>query len=181
VRDGLKLLENEGLVIRYPHRGTFVARLTRRDAEEIYTLRLALESLAADYAVKNATTVELHRLDEIIDRINTQVRAEYTPLASTDLDLEFHRTLCQVSGHRRVLQAWEAMSGQTHLLVLHHRKVRPERWAQVGVDWHRMIVDALRQRDTALAQDVLQKHLITTLEIVLESFPGTPQDTSRAG
>jgi DNA-binding GntR family transcriptional regulator len=171
VRDGLKLLENEGLVIRYPHRGTFVARLTRRDAEEIYTLRLALETLATDYAVKNASSDELDRLDEIIDRISAQVQDEYTPLASTDLDLDFHRTLCQVSGHERVLQAWEGMSGQIHLLVLHHRRVRPERWGQVGVEWHRQIVDALRRRDTALARDVLHKHLITTLEIVLESFP----------
>ena len=37
VRDALKLLENERLVVRYPHKGTFVAWLSLKDAEEIYT------------------------------------------------------------------------------------------------------------------------------------------------
>src|SRR5574341_1487362 len=42
VRDALKLLENERLVVRYPHKGTFVAWLSLRDAEEIYSLREAI-------------------------------------------------------------------------------------------------------------------------------------------
>src|SRR5947209_18816817 len=43
VRDALRILENEHLVVRYPRRGTFVSRLEVRDAEAIYSLREALE------------------------------------------------------------------------------------------------------------------------------------------
>jgi len=176
VRDSLKLLENEGLVIRYPHRGTFVARLTRQDAEEIYTLRLALETLALEFAIKHASPDQFDLLDDIVDRIAAQVQRDYTTSESTDLDLDFHRTLCRISGHRRALLAWEAMSGQIYLLVLYHRKARPERWRQVGVAWHRQIVAALRQRDIDLARAVLQEHLTTTLEIVLETFRSAETD-----
>lgn len=170
VRDGLKQLESEGLVASHPHRGTFVARLTRWDAEEIYTLRLALETLAVEFAARDAGADQLDTLDAIADEIGVQVQGSYTPLDSTELDLKFHRTLCQVSGHKRVLQAWEAMSTQTQLLVLSHRKLQPERWREVGADWHRQIVAALRARDVDLARKVLKKHLTTTLENVLESF-----------
>src|SRR5258707_6668439 len=49
VRDALRTLENEHLVVRYPRRGTFVTHFELRDAEEIYSLREALEMVALDY------------------------------------------------------------------------------------------------------------------------------------
>src|SRR5712692_1159487 len=55
VRDALRILENEHLVVRYPRRGTFVTRLGLRDAEEIYSLRESLEMVALEYAVQHAT------------------------------------------------------------------------------------------------------------------------------
>jgi DNA-binding GntR family transcriptional regulator len=170
VRDALTQLENEGLVTSCPHRGTFVSLLTRQDAEEIYTLRLALETLAVDFAAKYATTEQLDMLDTITDEIAVQITSNYTTLGSTELDLQYHHTLCQISGHKRVLQAWEAMRAQTQLLILSHRRLQPERWREVGVEWHRQITTALRERDVHLAREVLKLHLTTTLETVLESF-----------
>ncbi len=54
VRDALKILENEGLINRTPHRGAFLAQITRKDAEEVYTIREVLETLAVKFVVKNA-------------------------------------------------------------------------------------------------------------------------------
>src|SRR5512141_2804217 len=47
VREALRQLEQEGLVISYPHRGTFVASLAADEASEIYVMRAVLEGLAA--------------------------------------------------------------------------------------------------------------------------------------
>src|SRR6476469_10949085 len=55
VREALVQLEREGLVIVRRHRGATVARLSRRDLEEVYSLRLALERLAVQRAVRHAT------------------------------------------------------------------------------------------------------------------------------
>src|SRR4051794_38830917 len=46
IRDALRTLETEQLMVRYARRGTFVKRLELRDAEEIYSLRQAIEMLA---------------------------------------------------------------------------------------------------------------------------------------
>jgi GntR family transcriptional regulator of gluconate operon len=170
VRDALRQLEIEGLVQHYPHRGTFVTCLTPQDVEEIYTLRIAIETLAVDYAIKNATSEQIDALDGIVDQIAAQTEQDYTPLDSTGLDLEFHRTLCRISGHKRALSAWEALSGQTRVLLLYDRVLQPERWKDFGVEWHGEIVASLRQRDADLAYRIIRKHLLTTLEIVLNGF-----------
>ncbi len=112
VREALKILQNERLVVQYPHRGAFVAWLTLRDAEEIYSLREALEVIALRYAIEYATDEQVEELGQVINRMTARVQQEYTQPEATELDLEFHHTLCRISGHSRVLAAWIALRGQ---------------------------------------------------------------------
>jgi DNA-binding GntR family transcriptional regulator len=177
VRDALKMLESEGLVVRYPHRGTFVARLTRDDAEEIYTLRVALEALAVEYVIKTATPEQIGKLDGYVDRMQAQVDEGYTQSESADLDLAFHHTLCQISNHQRLLAAWEALGPQIRMLLLSHRFRFPEDWEEVGVARHRKLVAALRQPDVQAAQDLLRYHLMSSYVGLLESFEQEETET----
>jgi DNA-binding GntR family transcriptional regulator len=170
VRDALKLLENERLVVRYPHKGTFVAWLNVKDAEEIYSLREALESLALDYVFKNATEEQIDELDELVQSMAIQADQGYTEFEATDIDLEFHRTMCHISGHKRLLAAWEALDPQVRMLLLRHRTLLPSDFRERGVEWHRQIVDALRTRDTEQAHRLLQKHLAASFETLVQSF-----------
>lgn len=59
IRDALKQLEREGLVVPQPNGRKFVARMTRQDVEEIYSLRLILECLAVQSACRNADDAKL--------------------------------------------------------------------------------------------------------------------------
>ena len=169
VRDALLFLEQEGLVVRYPHRGTFVTELSLEDAEEIYTLRQAIEGLAVEYVLKRATMRDLDRLDELVEKMVAKVEAGYNPSEATELDLEFHRTLCRISGHKRLLEAWEALSSQTRVLLLTHRLRNPRDFQEKAVAWHRRLVDALRQRDLEQSKGELQRHLAVALEGFLNS------------
>ncbi|MCX6030845.1 MAG: GntR family transcriptional regulator [Chloroflexi bacterium] len=166
VRDALKILQNERLVVQYPHRGAFVAWLTLRDAEEIYSLREALESLALDYAIKYATDEQIAELDQVINQMTAQLQQDCTQTEATDLDLEFHHTLCRISGHSRVLVAWTALRAQVRLLILTHRILQPTDFRENGIEWHRRLVNAVRQRDTQVARRVLQDHLAASFESV---------------
>jgi DNA-binding GntR family transcriptional regulator len=170
VRDGLKQLENEGLVVRYPHRGTFVARLTERDAEEIYSLRVALESLAAEYVIKYATDRQLDELDGLVQTMAAKANEDYSQFDATDLDLVFHHTLCRISDHKRVLNAWENLNPQLRMLLLSHRQRDPADFREKGVEWHRRLVAALRGRDLDLAKGVLEEHLAASFESALKAF-----------
>src|SRR5204862_6772887 len=63
VREALLQLEQEGLVLLRRNRGAIVARLSRTDLEEVYSLRLALERLAVVSAVRHGTEADFSALD----------------------------------------------------------------------------------------------------------------------
>ncbi len=164
VRDALLILENEGLVVRHAHRGTYVAELSLEDAEEIYTLRRAIESLAVAYVIKCATPADLDELDALVHEMADKIAAGCNAGEATELDMTFHRTLCRMSGHGRALAAWEALSGQTRILLLSRFKKRPGDFQALAVEWHRRLIEVLRQGKLEQAQAELRTHLGATLE-----------------
>lgn len=170
VRDALLLLENEGLVIHYPHRGTFVAQLSLEDVEEIYSLRQAIESVAVEYLIKYATSEQLDELETYVQKMNALAQQEYTPWDVTDLDLDFHFTLCRLSGHRRVLEAWQLLSTQMRVLLVRHQTWQPGNVAARAAASHRRLVDLLRQRDAAGAQAELTAQLMAVMDGLLNSL-----------
>ena len=164
VRDALLLLENEGLVVRYSHRGTFVAELTTKDIDEIYSLRQTIEALALEYLVRKSTAADLDELDELVRDMAAKIEHGFNLSEATELDLAFHRALCRLSGHKRALAAWEALSGQTRVLLLSHRIRNPRDFQERAVEWHRRLVTAIRERDLERAQLELRRHLAVTVE-----------------
>src|SRR6185295_16111174 len=116
VREALRALEKEGLVVTVPHRGTYVATYTDRDIEEIYSLRANLESLAFARAVSRVTATELRSLDGLISRMDRQATGtNFQELIKTDL--AFHRRICELADHGRLLETWEYLARQ--ILVLY--------------------------------------------------------------
>ena len=164
VRDALKILENEGLVSRQSHRGAFVTELKQDDVFEIYTLREALERVALRYAIRNATEEQIEELSKIVEDMENLAKRDYNQLEATDLDMEFHYTLCKISGHQRVLNAWVALSTQIRLVLLKHRLGNPEDHRDRSVVWHSRIVDSLRERDQDQAVKELHTHMAASLE-----------------
>jgi len=170
VRDALQALENERLVVRYPHRGTFVAWINRRDAEEIYSLREAIELLAAEYVIRYATDEQINELEQLVESMAVQAERGYTEFEATDIDLDFHHTMCRISGHQRLLAAWEALNPQIRMLLYQHRARLPNDFRVTGVDWHRQIVEALRQRNLELARELLRRHVAASFPSLAASF-----------
>ncbi len=166
VRDGIKTLEAEGLIVRQPHRGAFVSQLHLEDFMEIYTLREALETLAIRCAIKNATVGQLDILTDIVNSMRSMAQHDYNQVDATDLDIDFHHTLCRISGHKRVFNVWESMSGQIRLVVLKHRLTHPDDLRVRSVSWHAQIVAALRERDAEKAVSELRVHMAASYEWV---------------
>ena len=66
VREALRQLETEGLVVSEPHRGTFVAEVSATDLWEIYTLRAAIERLAVRLVTEKASAEMLAQLQQAV-------------------------------------------------------------------------------------------------------------------
>jgi DNA-binding GntR family transcriptional regulator len=115
VREAIKALEDEGLVMVLPRRGAFVNRLTSRDVSEIYTLRGALEALAFRTAAASLTPDQNASLVQIVEEMR-QSAADRDVARLSEMDVRFHRAVVKFAGNDRLLQAWDKMNSQVMLL-----------------------------------------------------------------
>lgn len=141
IREALRELENARLVVNHSRRGTFVRKLTARDAWEMYTLRAELEAMAARLARPRLGSAEFQRLEGFIRDMVEAGRAKQHE-QFTQHDVAFHELICERSGHELLLSTW--------------RSINPLNWTAITVATlknrdlldlaarHDVIVEALR-------------------------------------
>ena len=155
VREALKRLEHEGLVVSIPRRGTFVARKTKREIIETITAWAALESMAARLATLHGPDAEIRRLREMFGEFSGgQVRARIDEYSTTNLS--FHQAILRL-GNSRVLDRL------ADNLLLHMRSIRKHTIgerdrAERSIIDHMHIIEALEARDTERAEGLVRQH-----------------------
>ena len=108
LREALIQLGREGLVVRHPNRGTFVADLTEDLVREVASLRGVFEGFAASLAVKRLTQADLERLETILTEMLTVARRGDFP-RMVEWDYQFHEYIMRASGHRLLYETWMGM------------------------------------------------------------------------
>jgi DNA-binding GntR family transcriptional regulator len=99
VREALKRLENDRLVVSYPRRGTFATVVDIIDLAHINELRLQLEPLAARRAADRATASQRAEIQELIDRFGTIDELPADRIDLMRLDMTVHRTIYRAAGN----------------------------------------------------------------------------------
>ena len=158
VREALAQLEHEGLVITQRNRGASVARLSPEDAEEVKTLRLALERLAVQLAVCRCDEKDLAEMQGEIEQLRSAMSPRTTVQEIAEFEIRFHDRLYQAARHKRLYQAWSALRAQVHVMLL-SRNVDEPGIRDVVIHRHAALLDALRARDNALAVARIEDHI----------------------
>ncbi len=169
VREALAQLEREGLVIREPHRGATVARLSLDDLEEVHSLRLALEQLAVVEAMRKGDHGYIDEMQAVIDEMEVCLERGITTQEAALLDTRFHEIYCHASGHKRLLNMWSMLRPQIHIFLL-SRNVVNQDFRDYMVPDHQMLLDAMRTGDEARALEILRLHLKGAYERILKSY-----------
>lgn len=169
IREALSQLEREGLVIIRRNRGAFVARLSREDVDEVYSLRLALERLAVQLAIKNATPADLGEMQATIDTMASYLERGLTEQEGAELDVRFHDILYRSTKHKRLYDFWENLRPQIHVFLLSRAAANPD-FRQYAVDGHQAILDAVRDKDEARAIAILEGHIQVAYDRVVKSY-----------
>lgn len=164
VREGLAVLEREGLVRSAWHRGTRVIDLTVQDAEEVYSVRAALEGLAGRSAIGRVDLDALGRLVDVMARRLTSGAPSTELLA---LDIEFHDAIYEAAGNRRLLDAWHAVRSQVHLFQLTRIRLGYPDYRAVVVDEHREIVRLLSAGDADAVTHHAEEHVRSALRVLV--------------
>jgi DNA-binding GntR family transcriptional regulator len=153
VREALRQLEAEGLVVFYPHRGATVSALSYREVQEIYEIRIALETTAIRLAIPKISERDLQRAEKILDAID---------LASdvarwSELNREFHTVLYVPADRPRLLALINTFRTNVeryqriYISLMHHQANSQGE--------HREILAAYTRRDIRAAVRDLERHL----------------------
>ena len=122
LREALRQLEQEGLVEPSERGRLRVRTLSAAEIEDMFEVRSALEGLAAALLcqIKNRKTV-VRQLQAALDALGA---ATGSINEMVEIDLDFHRTLCTLTGNTALLRSWEGI-GRLHPDVHHVRRHRP--------------------------------------------------------
>ena len=156
VREALRKLEEEGLVVTIPYKGTYVTRVSPEKMEEILSLRTVLERFAAERAVSRLSTDQSARLKGLLTEMEAAGAAERAD-AMVDLHMAFHRTLYEAADHALLLQIWSTLESQLRLYGQVHQLTYES--LRDYAEGHRPIVDALVSGDAGLLRACLEEHL----------------------
>jgi DNA-binding GntR family transcriptional regulator len=159
VREAIMELERQGLVTNVPRKGASVVEWSENDVEEIYTLRMVLEGLAARLAATRITDEQCQELQHTVDSLRRGCDME----ESIELDLHFHEGLCEAADHTRLQEALAGMRMQTELFVTRTRLPR-EPWSgpEHMVRDHQAVLDAVRSGEPDLAERRMREHIETS-------------------
>ncbi len=156
VREALRQLELEGLVTSVPNKGVVVVGISEKDIDDIYTIRMAIEGIAARWAAVNITQKELEKLRDIVELQEFYV-AKNDVLQIRHLDSQFHQTVYSASGSRPLRQ----ILSQFHNYIQKPREisVKYSGRAVASVGEHRKIYEAIAAHDSSLAEKEAAEHI----------------------
>lgn len=169
VREALRLLQSQGLVVNRPRRGAFVAELTPDDLRDIYNFRILLETHAICEGATTASAGELDTLQALIDALHAAA-AEQDIERIVDLDLRFHQAICQFARSKRLLETWLSMETVLRAFLLLKYDLYDDSPLIAGS--HQPILDALRCGDGERAAAELRNHISETAERILSTLQG---------
>ncbi len=170
VREALLRLEREGLVLLRRNRGAVVARLSRSDLDEVYSLRLALERLAVVQAVRRGTEADFAILDDILHEFRgTDSSQPLTEQEAADQDVRFHDAIYRAAHHERLYVAWSSIRSQVYVLLLARNVAGPD-FREDTYFGHLELAYLIRARSEERVVKAIENHLAASYARVLASY-----------
>ncbi|GAA0924577.1 GntR family transcriptional regulator [Pseudonocardia zijingensis] len=165
VREAIKVLEQEGLVVSHLYRGAEVAGISQREVREVLVpIRVAIERFAFREVValidRDDLVQELERIVDEMERVARDVERSAERLA--DLDVAFHEAVIAASGHVQSLQIWRTILPRVRAYFVRDapRHANPNEIPEQ----HRALLDALRSADSDAVDRIVIEHIGVYLE-----------------
>lgn len=178
VREALLELSSQGLVTYLPRKGVVVKHYTKRDVEEIFELRSAIELAALEKVVKASPPYDLTKLEKSIDDQRKAWKKNDSD-AYIHFDRVFHLAFCEMMGNRRFFAILENIRDLIHLMAIQALD-KEGRWEEV-LNEHKEVIFAVKQGNVDLGKRAMDYHLEKSKQAVLEQINSEEKDTARIG
>lgn len=154
VREALRQLHSEGLVMMRPNRATYVSNLTAREVDELFEIRGALEILAVRTAIEAMTSDSMAELVALKDRMD-RVRAD--PAEWLKRHDEFHQAICSLGNRTRLPMEIQRIRLAIRPYLLMYVKVF-NTIEMPGLE-HGSLLDVFATGDIKRAEEAMREHV----------------------
>jgi DNA-binding GntR family transcriptional regulator len=166
VREALRLLESQGIVVSTPYKGMRLMRVTNAGVAALMRVRLALETLAVREALRAPGGPERFALLKHAAGTYALAARFGDPAPIVQADEAFHAELCRTSGNAPLLALWQGLARQLAVIwgLAHQSSPRAETVAE-----HQALIAALEAGHEAMALGALERHVNWHLDVDFET------------
>ncbi|MFD1851125.1 GntR family transcriptional regulator [Oceanobacillus bengalensis] len=156
IREALKILEQEKLVLSKARKGTFVCRFTEEDLDELTEVRLIIESRAFVKALTHMEDKDFNVLADILTEMKQEAEiGDWNKLF--DLDMLFHQTVVNRCGNVRLVKIYESIRVQIRVYIAHLDRYYTS--FNSFYKEHKDLYNVLLKRDAGLVKKKIEDHI----------------------
>ena len=174
IRECIRLLEHDGLVVRTERRSARVSPMSRRDLDEVYMCRLSLEGLAAAEAAANHDAADLTKLQDGVARLRDAFHGEDIA-AYFNANVAFTEAV-HCAANNTTLRRLLAGIGKQALRYRFFAYRSSPKLMSVSLEGNRGLVDAIRRRDRTAAREQTERLIEKSWRTVRECLPEAETD-----
>lgn len=156
VREAIRKLELEGLVVMIPRKGAYVADVSIKDIMEVLEIRVAIEGLAASLAAERITDEELDGLEMSFYQFKQCYQRDDVE-GMIQKDVEFHERIFAAARNNKLTQIFQGLSEQIYRFRVAY--IAEYNRADALLEEHQCILEALNHRDPVAAYEAATKHI----------------------
>ena len=167
VREAIRKLELEGLVVMIPRKGAEVARITEKDLRDVLEVRSSLEELAAGLATERLDESSREKIQAALDNFREAIQTDDNPKIA-DCDVEFHDAVFEATQNKRLIQIINNLREQIYRYRLEY--VKDTAYHTVLLKEHEELVEAMFAGNKERAKEIMKRHIDNQEETVIKKI-----------
>ncbi|MGI5872679.1 MAG: GntR family transcriptional regulator [Bacillota bacterium] len=172
IREAIRLLQMEGLVVNIPRKGAHVAKITEKDLRDVLEVRGGLENMAVQLASRRITEKQYEELVEAARKFEEAVEKEsLIPIA--EADEQFHALIYEATDNRRLVQMLNNIRDQMYRYRVEYLKDEDSR--KLLVEEHRHLCEVLKEKKGDEAAEIMKLHIDRQEKYILDAVVGGEQ------
>ena len=165
VREAIRKLELEGLVLMIPRKGAEVADISEKSLKDVLEVREALEELAARLACDKITKEGINRLKEAAQDFRSALKSnDITQMA--EADVRFHDVICNATENQKLVQLLNNLREQMYryrVECIKRKEAHPRLMAE-----HAEIIRRIEEHEKEKAAEIVSRHIDNQAEVVTD-------------
>lgn len=167
IREAIRKLELDGLVLMIPRRGAEVAEITEKNLRDVLEVRTALEELAVRSACDKMTEEDFVELKRAATDFEVALKADDVTMIA-ELDVKFHDIIYNATSNQRLIQLLNNLREQMYRYRVEHLKsenARPRILSE-----HEGLIRSLESKDKEKAAEIICVHMSNQVEEVIRAL-----------